>query len=154
VDIEQIKEITKDLMTALEDSDISKLAIKTEGFELTLECNRGTFMPTHTFHGAMPMSSSMESHGRIESQPLPHVEPDRSKFITSPVVGTFYYASSPDDPPFIKIGDKVEEDTVVGIIEAMKVMNEMKARIKGVIVEVLVDNGQPVEFGTRVFRIE
>lgn len=76
-----------------------------------------------------------------------------SKFVKSPMVGTFYTAGSPDDAPFIKPGDKIEENTVVCIIEAMKVMNEIKAGVSGTVSEVLMENGHPVEFGTSLFKI-
>lgn len=74
-------------------------------------------------------------------------------FITSPMVGTFYASPSPEDPPFVKVGDKVEKGTVVCIIEAMKVMNEVKAGTSGTIAEVLVESSHPVEFGTKLFRV-
>jgi acetyl-CoA carboxylase biotin carboxyl carrier protein len=73
--------------------------------------------------------------------------------IESPLVGTFYRASSPDAKPFVEVGDRVTADTTVGIIEAMKVMNEVKAEKAGVIKEVLVDNGDPVEYGQKLFVI-
>ena len=74
--------------------------------------------------------------------------------IDSPLVGTFYRAASPEAQPFVKVGDKVTEETIVGIIEAMKVMNEIKAEKSGVVKEVLVENGQPVEYGQALFVIE
>ncbi len=74
--------------------------------------------------------------------------------IDSPLVGTFYRAASPDAAPFIKVGDRVNEDTVIGIIEAMKVMNEIKAEKTGVIKELMVENGQPVEYGQPIFILE
>ena len=73
--------------------------------------------------------------------------------IDSPLVGTFYRAASPEAKPFVEVGDKVTADTVVGIIEAMKVMNEVKAEKSGVVKEVLVDNGDPVEYGQQLFII-
>jgi acetyl-CoA carboxylase biotin carboxyl carrier protein len=73
--------------------------------------------------------------------------------IVSPMVGTFYRAPSPDSPPYIEVGQEVKEDTVVCIIEAMKVMNEIKAEVVGVIVEVLAQNGKPVEFGKPLFAV-
>ena len=73
--------------------------------------------------------------------------------IVSPMVGTFYRSPSPDSPPYIDVGQEVNEDTVVCIIEAMKVMNEIKAETKGVIVEVLAQNGKPVEFGKPLFAV-
>jgi acetyl-CoA carboxylase biotin carboxyl carrier protein len=74
--------------------------------------------------------------------------------IVSPMVGTFYLSPSPDSPPYISVGQEVQEDTVVCIIEAMKVMNEIKAETRGVIVEVLAQNGKPVEFGKPLFSIK
>lgn len=74
--------------------------------------------------------------------------------IDSPTVGTFYRSSSPDAAPFVKVGDTVNPDTVVCIVEAMKVMNEIKAEKSGVIKEILVENSQPVEFGQALFVIE
>lgn len=77
-----------------------------------------------------------------------------AKTIDSPLVGTFYRAASPDADTFVNVGDRVTADTVVAIIEAMKVMNEIKAEKSGVIKEILVENGQPVEFGQPLFVIE
>ena len=77
-----------------------------------------------------------------------------AKTIDSPLVGTFYRAASPDADAFVNVGDRVTADTVIAIIEAMKVMNEIKAEKSGVIKEVLVENGQPVEFGQPLFVIE
>jgi acetyl-CoA carboxylase biotin carboxyl carrier protein len=75
-------------------------------------------------------------------------------FIISPMVGTFYTSSSPDTPPFVKVGDQVGPDTVVCIVEAMKVFNEIPAECSGKIVAVLVDNGVAVEYGQKLFRVE
>jgi acetyl-CoA carboxylase biotin carboxyl carrier protein len=77
-----------------------------------------------------------------------------AKTIDSPLVGTFYRAASPDSDAFVNVGDRVTADTVIAIIEAMKVMNEIKAEKSGVIKEILVENGQPVEFGQPLFVIE
>lgn len=78
---------------------------------------------------------------------------DNGIFVKSPMVGTFYSSAGPDEPLFIKVGDKIDKDTVVCIIEAMKVMNEVKAGEEGIVTEVLVENGHPVEFGTKLFKI-
>ena len=77
-----------------------------------------------------------------------------TKEITSPMVGTFYRASSPEAPPFVEIGQVVEVGQVVCIIEAMKLMNEIKSEVKGKITEVIVDNAEPVEFGQTLFVVE
>jgi acetyl-CoA carboxylase biotin carboxyl carrier protein len=92
--------------------------------------------------GAEPPAPAAKA---IESAPM--------KEIVSPMVGTFYGAASPDAPPFVEVGKPVTEDTVVCIIEAMKVMNEIKAETSGVIAEVLAENGKPVQFGQALFKV-
>lgn len=74
--------------------------------------------------------------------------------VTSPMVGTFYSASSPETPPFVKVGDHVGPDTTVCIVEAMKVFNEIPAGISGKVIGVLVENGEPVEFGQPLFKVD
>jgi acetyl-CoA carboxylase biotin carboxyl carrier protein len=74
--------------------------------------------------------------------------------IMSPMVGTFYRASSPDSAPYVEVGQEINEESLVCIIEAMKVMNEIKAEIKGVVVEILVENGTPVQFGQPLLRVK
>ncbi|MHC4404497.1 MAG: acetyl-CoA carboxylase biotin carboxyl carrier protein [Planctomycetota bacterium] len=76
------------------------------------------------------------------------------QFITSPMVGTFYTAPDPDSEPYVKMGDSVGPETTVCIVEAMKVFNEIQAEVSGKIVAVLVDNGESVEFGQRMFKID
>jgi acetyl-CoA carboxylase biotin carboxyl carrier protein len=76
------------------------------------------------------------------------------KEIVSPMVGTFYRAPSPDSAPYVRVGHEITEDTVVCIIEAMKVMNEIKAEVSGSILEILVENGTPVQFGQSLFRVK
>lgn len=148
----------KELMATMEKSGLKKVRIKEEkGFEIELERE-----PEHPPH-SMPHRPEPVHYHPPHLHPHPHHRPaveeekkaekKEGAFITSPMVGTFYSAASPDDQPYIKVGDKVEEDTVVCIIEAMKVMNEVKAGKKGKIAEVLVSNSDPVEFGTNLFRI-
>ena len=75
-------------------------------------------------------------------------------FVTSPFVGTFYRAPSPEADSFVEVGDSIVAGQVLCIVEAMKLMNEIEAEVAGTIVEVLVENGKPVEYGDRLFRIE
>jgi acetyl-CoA carboxylase biotin carboxyl carrier protein len=77
-----------------------------------------------------------------------------TSFITSPMVGTFYVSPNPEAAPFVKVGDQIGPDSTVCIIEAMKVFNEIQAECSGRIVALLVENGAPVEFGQKLFRIE
>jgi acetyl-CoA carboxylase biotin carboxyl carrier protein len=88
--------------------------------------------------------------GRQAAEPVP----EGLREITSPIVGTFYRAAAPDAEPFADVGTRVEPDTTICIIEAMKVMNEVKAETTGVIRKVLVENGQPVEYGQPMFLVE
>src|SRR2546422_5456579 len=83
----------------------------------------------------------------------PPPETSHLHVIVSPMVGTFYRAASPDAPAFVEVGKEVTEETVVCIIEAMKVMNEIKAETKGVIAEVVAENGKPVQFGQVLYRV-
>ena len=145
-----------------------RLSLKKEGFELQLEREEnGAFKPMDPSlemedyplrHEMTNRTNAALSRGKDLSSSLAsaeHTEKEDSNsvYITSPMVGTFYSSPSPDDPAFAKVGDKVEKGTVVCIIEAMKVMNEVKSSATGTVVEVLVESGHPVEFGTKLFRI-
>lgn len=155
MDIEQIQQ----LMKTLSESNLSKMVFKKGDTELHLE--KETIASPRIVHPApreeidfslYPSEPSLKgSRGgstRVEKEEV------SGTFVTSPMVGTFYSSSAPGQASFVKVGDAVDASTVVCIIEAMKVMNEVKAGQKGQIVEVLVQNGQPVEFGTKLFRIQ
>lgn len=159
----ELKQI-KELMTSMVRSGINRVSIKNQGFELELE--RGS----RSSESESDIWTESEENGGREYQtlkkqpqelpshqnkpPLPLTkEESPGSFITSPMVGTFYSSPSPEDPTFVKVGDKVNKQTIVCIIEAMKVMNEIKAGVEGTVVEVLVDAGNPVEFGTKLFRV-
>jgi acetyl-CoA carboxylase biotin carboxyl carrier protein len=88
---------------------------------------------------------------KVEAKPECEVE---GEIITSPMVGTFYQAPSPDSPPYVKVGDKVKKGETLCIIEAMKIMNELEAEFDCEILEVLVEDGQPVEFDTPLFKVK
>jgi acetyl-CoA carboxylase biotin carboxyl carrier protein len=98
---------------------------------------------------AMPLSPQIEASAPADSGPPPGTE-----HFTSPMVGTFYRAPSPESEPFVQSGDKVGPETTLCIIEAMKVMNEIKAERNAEIIEVLVENGAPIEFGQPLFLIK
>jgi acetyl-CoA carboxylase biotin carboxyl carrier protein len=144
MDIEQIKE----LMKMLEESKLAKLVVKRGDVEIHLE--KGA--PAVRKEVVHPIQEELAPR---QEKPIPSAPSHDANhaFITSPMVGTFYSASAPDQPPFAKVGDRVDPNTILCIIEAMKVMNEVKAGMKGIIVEVLVDTAHPVEFGTRLFKI-
>jgi acetyl-CoA carboxylase biotin carboxyl carrier protein len=164
VDLKQIKE----LMAAMERAGIKKLTIKQKGGD-EVHLERQDENPPHAQHHAAafypPIYANVpprEPEGAMRPSPAQKIVQDEAssgkeekagKFVTAPLVGTYYAAISPEDPHFVKVGDRVEENTVVCIIEAMKVMNEVKSGISGTVAEILIDNAHPVEFGARLFRI-
>src|SRR5579872_4527981 len=148
-------------MASMERAKIKKLSIKeTSGFELQLEREVTPGSMPQEYH-PQPHHHEPEHFPRFPAHSsLPHRSPGHDepkkeekvegRYITSPMVGTYYSAPSPDDPQFIKVGDRVDENTVVCIIEAMKVMNEVKAGMSGIVAEICIENGHPVEFGTKI----
>jgi acetyl-CoA carboxylase biotin carboxyl carrier protein len=151
LDSKDIKEI-KAIIDLMKKHDLSVFEIEKEGLRLKLQ--RGASGPQGSVvaPGASVSSPKAESTG-VEPPPAAKaIESVPLKEIVSPMVGTLYRAASPDAPPFVEVGKPVTEDTVVCIIEAMKVMNEIKAETSGVIAEVLVENGKPVQFGQVLFR--
>ena len=101
---------------------------------------------------AAPMPVMTAAAAPAASAAAPVVD-DKLVDIKSPIIGTFYAAASPDSPPFVKVGDHVTADTVVCIVEAMKVMNEIKAETTGTVEKVMISNGQTVEFGQALFKV-
>ena len=104
-----------------------------------------------TMPSAMPMSAVASSSAPAAG---PEARPANVTEFKSPLVGTFYRSAKPDSDPFVNVGDEVGTEKVLCIIEAMKVMNEIKAEMNGVVREILVKNGQAVEFGEPMFLIE
>lgn len=140
-------------MAAMERSRIRRVALKREGFEIELERESSERGEHYVPQSPPPQHIPQTAPRGVPEAPMEEPTTD-GYFVTSPMVGTFYSSPSPDDPPFIKIGDVVDEESVVCIIEAMKVMNEVKAGVKGTVTAVLVKNGDPVEFGTNIIRIK
>lgn len=91
---------------------------------------------------------------RLQSKPRRTEPAAGDKIVTAPIVGTFYRASAPDQPPFVKVGDTIAKGDVVCIIEAMKFMNEVISEVDGTITEILVEDAQFVEFGQELFRVK
>ncbi|MDN3504791.1 MAG: acetyl-CoA carboxylase biotin carboxyl carrier protein [Rhabdochlamydiaceae bacterium] len=148
--------IIKDLISILDKNGLSKLQVREKnGFEVTLEKNQHhSCSHSHGSKGQFHHAPPQEFLPVAESAQKASGEKEKGHFIKSPMVGTFYASPSPNDPPFAKVGERIEKGAVICIIEAMKVMNEVKADKAGVIKEILMENMQPVEFGTKLFRIE
>ncbi|MEM9159041.1 MAG: acetyl-CoA carboxylase biotin carboxyl carrier protein [Verrucomicrobiota bacterium] len=153
MDIKEIKQIV-DLMKK---SDLTEFAVEEEKFKLQIKRDTGTQAQPQIVSYVPPAPAAPAPTIQAAAHEAPAAPPaapaESGTFITSPMVGTFYTAPSPESPAFAKVGDSVQDDTVVCIIEAMKIMNEIHAEQKGTIAELLVENGQPVEFGQKLFRL-
>jgi acetyl-CoA carboxylase biotin carboxyl carrier protein len=150
----ELKDI-KAIIDLMKENDLSVFEMEKEGFRLKLQKGAGeqtvmTVAPSAAPPASQPPSETMPAPGATEEAAAPN---ETLKDIVSPMVGTFYRAASPESPIFADVGKAVTEETVVCIIEAMKVMNEIKAEVKGVIAEVVAENGKPVQFGQVLFRV-
>lgn len=151
MDIKLIKQVV-DLMKR---SDISEFEFEEDGFKLRLS-SKGADGPQiiqAVPAGQTPAPFPVATPVTGEAVAAP-VEEKGISIIKSPMVGTFYSAASPESPAFVKIGSKVSNDSVVCIIEAMKVMNEIQAEMSGTISELLVENGEAIEYGQPLFKIK
>lgn len=141
-------------------SDLTEFEFEEEGFKIKIKRGVGgqpivssSPIPTTNFvhdtsQGVHPSSSPKNSPVTAGGDEVGFA------FVKSPMVGTFYRSPSPENPSFAEVGTKVEDKSVVCIIEAMKIMNEIQAEVTGTITEILVENGQPVEYGQRLFKIK
>ena len=149
----ELKDI-KAIIDLMRKNDLSVFEMEKDGFRLKLQ--KGAGEQTIFAAPSVPQVIAVPAApGAAAETGAPAAPPSSgaSKEITSPMVGTFYRAASPEAPPFVDVGREVNEDTVVCIIEAMKVMNEIKAEVSGVIAEVVAENGKPVQFGQALFRV-
>jgi len=134
------------------ENDGAKLSIRKPGRTEVVNVQTSPAVPT-TYVPAAPAPAEQPAKSQAEPQAADPV-PDNLHRITSPMVGTFYRAPSPDAEAFVNIGDHVTEKTVVCILEAMKLMNPLEAEVNGEIVDILVENGQLVEYGTPLFLVK
>lgn len=152
--IDDIKTIVK----LMSENDLTEFKIEAEAYQLCIR--RGSSAaPAPVMVQAAP--AAVHAAPAPAAIPAPAAAPavapaPAAKLLTidSPIVGTFYRAASPEAAPFVKVGDKITPDTVIGIIEAMKVMNEIKAEKSGTVKDILVGNGEPVEYGQPLIVID
>ncbi len=159
MDIKQIKMVI-DLMKR---SDLTDFELEEESFKLRIRRNAG-HAPTVLAQPAIiagpvtpaPVVVAPTAAAAPAAPAAPVNAGDEAGiiYVKSPMVGTFYRSASPESAPFVDTGAVVTEKSVVCIIEAMKIMNEIQAEVKGTIVEVLVESGQPVEYGQRLFKVK
>ena len=152
-----LKEI-KELIALIRKNDLSEFSLEQEGFKITLK-RGGDFQPVITTQAFAPApvaaalapAPATAALGVGSAASSGSASGDRD--LPSPMVGTFYSAASPESSSFVSVGQQVTPDTTICIIEAMKVMNEIKAETSGVITEILAENGKPVQYGQALFRI-
>jgi acetyl-CoA carboxylase biotin carboxyl carrier protein len=154
----------RELINLIDQSSISEFEYEHEGLKVSIKKEtKGSSSAHPAGQSPIQQTSSVSVHHVEESPHLQsdtQTEPSRGQTederlhkIVSPMVGTFYRAPSPESEPYVKEGDHVNEDTVVCIVEAMKLMNEIEAEVKGEIVKILVENGQLVEYGQPLFLV-
>jgi acetyl-CoA carboxylase biotin carboxyl carrier protein len=153
MELEQIKAI----IGMMKDNDLSEFSMEQDGLKIRIKRGPEGFQQSVTLPPAAPVPAvavpvAAPAPAAAPAAPAPAPATD-AKHITSPMVGTFYRAPAPDAPPYIEVGQEVDPETVVCIIEAMKVMNEIKAELKGTVTEILAENAKPVEFGQKLFAV-
>jgi acetyl-CoA carboxylase biotin carboxyl carrier protein len=151
LDLNKIKQVV-DLMKK---SDLSEFEIQDQEFKLRIKRDvAGRTPAAPAAQAPAPAQAAAAPAPTAPAPTAPAAADPNMKMITSPMVGTFYATPSPDSPNFVAIGSSVKADSVVCIIEAMKVMNEIQSELSGTIVECLVASGTSVEFGQPLFRVK
>ena len=145
----ELKDI-KAIIDLMSKNDLSVFEMEKDGFRLKLQKGVGD---QPAMAAPIVVSSTPALAGPGAATEAGAGDAAALKDIVAPMVGTFYRGGSPDAPPFVDVGKTVTEDSVVCIIEAMKVMNEIKAETSGIIAEVVAENGKPVQFGQVLFRV-
>jgi acetyl-CoA carboxylase biotin carboxyl carrier protein len=149
VDLKDIKE----LVALMRRNDLSVFKLEQEGFKITLKRGSEPVFTTTAIAAPAPVQPAAAPALAAGAASAPVASGEVLKDITSPMVGTFYASASPDAQAFAKPGTVISGDSVVCIIEAMKVMNEIKAEASGTVVEVVAENGKPVQYGQVLFRV-
>jgi len=149
VDLKDIKAII-DLMKK---NSISEFELERQDFKIKLKRGAGTITQFEEVSAPGAAAQIATGPGGPILVPLPAAATNGETEIKSPMIGTFYRAPSPEAANYVEIGTEVGPDTVVCLIEAMKVMNEIKAEVKGIVTQILVENAKPVEFGQPIFKI-
>lgn len=152
----ELKEIKK-IIEMMTDNNLAEFLLEEEAF--TLQLKRGTGGTTQMVSApqmmAAPVAAPAAAPVAAAAPAAPVVDTDAGLLpVTSPMVGTFYRSPSPDSDAFVQVGQEINADSVVCIIEAMKVMNEIQAEVKGKIKKIMVDNATPVQFGQVLFLVE
>lgn len=141
-----------EIMRLLEESSFESLSLEIDGMKLNLQRNSARSADSPDPLAVVPVAAAELPRATPRGKAKAPSEPGLAE-VTSPLLGIFYRAPRPGEPPFVEIGSKVEEDTVIGIVEVMKLMNSVHAGMKGEIVEILRANGALVEYGDVLLRV-
>lgn len=151
----------KELIKLVDQTSVNEIEIENEGSRLCIRKHKAEVIQVQSLPVAAPVTGYNQQEATQSHSTTAAVAPTEAAVaannlhkIVSPMVGTFYQSSSPGSPAFVSGGSKVNEKSVVCIIEAMKLMNEIEAEIKGEIVEILVENGQLVEYGQPLYLVK
>jgi len=144
LDFEQLRE----LIRLLDEANLTEIEVEHDDDRIRVRRD-----PVATV-AAVPQSVAPTAEATANASAEAAAAEENGLYVTSPFVGTFYRSPSPDGDPFVEVGDEIVVGQVLCIVEAMKLMNEIEAETVGIVVEVLVENGKPVEYGDRLFRIE
>jgi acetyl-CoA carboxylase biotin carboxyl carrier protein len=147
--LESTAETVRMLAGVMAENGITLIEIEAGGFQIKLKAGKKETVVGSAPQSAQATGTTPSSEAATPAAP----EATPGYIVTSPMIGTFYTAPSPGDPVFVKVGDRVEVGQTIGIIEAMKIMNEIAADRAGVVDDVLVENGQAVEYGSPLLRI-
>ena len=151
------------LLATLAESDIQEFRLEGEDFCLEVKRNLETSSDSITSNKKITSDDidSPPPQSKLDALPVPSTPPpsvpgSRSDLVevTAPMVGTFYRAPGPEEPPFVEIGSRINVGQAVCILEAMKLMNELESEVSGEVIEILVENGTPVEFGQVLMRLK
>ena len=153
-----VKEI-KEMIQLMNENGLNELELEKDGLKIKLKKGASGRLIADEFSEGKPMivpfTGSSERSVAVQDIPRTASESNPNVYtVKSPMVGTFYSSPAPDQPVYVTAGHKIKEGDVLCIVEAMKLMNEIKAEISGTVTEVLVKNGQPVEFDQPLFRIQ
>lgn len=144
-DLNQVRE----LLAMLNQTDVEELCLKSNDFELTIR--KGSSAPAVSTVGE-PIPQKIEAPS-LTSTASAAANDKNWVEVTSPIVGTFYRSPAPDEPSFIEVGDMIQRGQTLCIIEAMKLMNELEAEVSGEVMEIVAENGKPIQFGDLLMRI-
>lgn len=152
LDIEKIKQLAE----LVNEQELDEIEIEQKGVRIRIRHQQPAPTTIQMSAAPAPMAPAaapVKESAPATTVPTPAADDKNIRVITSPMVGTFYRSAAPDRPPFVEVGSAVRPDTTVCILEAMKIMNEITADLEGTIVDILVSDGQAVEYGQPLFKV-